>query len=187
MVSNEEIKRRLELRRKGIDPEEESHLKEEVPRNPIKHDPPVKKTIDCPECGTMNLESSKFCIGCGNPLSKKEMVEVKSEPFVCPECGTENATTSKFCIGCGKNLNESPEEGFLEETKESVEIEQDIQPVQEEEVLEEKEEYPIEKIDESKKDDFFEEIKKAKELLDIGAITEEEFEKIKNKYLKQFE
>ena len=29
-----------------------------------------------------------------------------------------------------------------------------------------------------------EEIKKAKELLDMGAITEEEFETIKKKYLK---
>jgi len=182
MVSNEEIKRRLELRRKGVDPDKESHLNEEVPRTPVKQSPPVKKTIDCPECGTMNLESSKFCIGCGNPLSTEENVDVKSESIVCPDCGTGNAPTSKFCIGCGKNLNEAPEEVILEETDDSLEVEQDISLVQEEEIQQSSEE-----IDESKKDDFFEEIKKAKELLDMGAITEEEFEKIKNKYLKQFE
>jgi len=182
MVSNEEIKRRLELRRKGIDPDEESHLEEDVPRTPLKHRTPVKKTIDCPQCGTMNIESSKFCIGCGKPLSKVEKIEVKSESIVCPECGTANAPTSKFCIGCGKKLNEPSEEVILEEKEELVE--EDVQPVQE--VFEEPELNSAE-IDESKKDDFFEEIKKAKELLDIGAISPEEFEKIKNKYLKQFE
>ncbi len=37
-----------------------------------------------------------------------------------------------------------------------------------------------------KKQNLLDEIKKAKDLLDMGAITEEEYEKIKNKYLEEF-
>jgi predicted amidophosphoribosyltransferase len=92
MVSNEEISRRLALKRRGLNPDEE--LKKE--RGNI-----------CPNCGTANLENAKFCIGCGSGLNKAstpKMNEVKSNSIVCPGCGSENRPGSKFCIGCGNSL-----------------------------------------------------------------------------------
>lgn len=92
MVSNEEISRRLALKRRGLNPDEE--FKKE--RGNI-----------CPNCGTANLENAKFCIGCGSGLNKTstpKMNEVKSNSIVCPGCGSENRPGSKFCIGCGNSL-----------------------------------------------------------------------------------
>ncbi len=187
MVSNEEIKRRLELKRKGIDPDEESHLKKEAHGTPLKSKSSTKKMVPCPKCGTMNLESSKFCINCGNPLQKDRKVEIKSKSVVCPECGAGNVESSRFCIGCGRNLMEAPDEVMPDEPEESFKVEEAESDTKE--LLEDDSnlETDLETSDESKKTDLFEEIKKAKELLDMGAITEDEFEKIKNKYLKQFE
>ena len=48
MVSNEEIKKNLDLKRKGIDP----------------YDPNLKDKF-CPKCGTKNSFTSDFCLECG--------------------------------------------------------------------------------------------------------------------------
>mgnify|MGYP000852373770 CR=1 FL=1 len=204
MVSNEEIKRRLELKRKGLDLDEElSSIDKNVQSRPDPL-PSREKKIACPECGTRNLQTSKFCITCGTELRKKakpsnvpveskseiltdsgEKKEIKSNTLICPECETKNVDTSRFCIGCGKNLKDTASE-VVEETSiktDSLEVSEKIEDNHKRiELLEE------ESADfESEEEDLFEEIKKAKELLNIGAITEEEFMKIKNKYLKQFE
>lgn len=209
MVSNEEIKRRLELKRKGIKPDEKSSS--DVYKSPIKSRTPVKlgtpnkKEISCPKCGTMNFESSKFCISCGNKLKKEnkvEIKEIKSKSIICPDCQTENAESSRFCIGCGKYLKDTPAEVAEKDIKEITvnnQVEHETSPEETDllEVSQETDDKADEELDlsndtkesytELKKTDFFEEIKKAKELLDLGAITEEEYEKIKNSYLKQFE
>lgn len=195
MVSNEEIKRRLELRRKGIDPDKKP-VDTEVHRPPVRSKP--EKSIRCPQCGTLNPEHSKFCINCGHELKKKEkkviIKDSEANTITCPECGTKNTATSKFCIGCGKNLNESPQKAAQKPT-ENVETAPEQIPTEDPGLskndetvaksdLSSEEDVHEEIVD---KDDLFEEIKKAKELLDIGAITEEEYEKIKNNYLKKFQ
>ncbi|MGF7117907.1 zinc-ribbon domain-containing protein [Methanobacterium oryzae] len=182
MVSKEEISRRLEMKRKGINPDKELQTanKPQIIKKEIKTH--QENRIICPKCQTMNLETSKYCINCGNELKKEQEVkEINSNPIICPECGTENKETAKFCIGCGKNLKELSVE-FIEETPEDEKLD-DIKetPI---EIDAEETEYELEISDENT--DLLDKIKKAKELLDIGAISEEEFEKIKNKYLEEF-
>ena len=47
----------------------------------------------CSKCNTENPENNKFCLKCGQKLTK-----------VCPGCGTENLPGAKFCGECGRNL-----------------------------------------------------------------------------------
>ena len=46
--------------------------------------------MPCPNCGTENPESAKFCNGCGGSLLP-----------VCSSCGTSNASGARFCSECG--------------------------------------------------------------------------------------
>ena len=228
MVSNEEIKRRLELRRKGINPDEKFDKEDEV---------------ICSKCHTANLENAKFCIGCGNELNKLPVYtlkinEAKSNMVICPSCGTENKIDSKFCISCGSNLIENSVNTPVANEANSIicpECKQennsdskfciicgtslkeapnenansfDTEISNEKEVLltikdgnGHDEEYggqevPLDTQSDSESDkemgdaaeqgaevNILDEIKKAKELLDMGAISEEEYQKIKSKYL----
>src|SRR6266566_5161578 len=47
----------------------------------------------CPNCGSENPESAKFCNGCGGSLLP-----------VCSSCGTSNASGARFCSECGASL-----------------------------------------------------------------------------------
>ena len=47
----------------------------------------------CPNCHTQNEPNTKYCAGCGAPLSK-----------YCSECKCENDSDAKFCKNCGKPL-----------------------------------------------------------------------------------
>ena len=49
--------------------------------------------MKCPKCGTDSPENNKFCLECGQKLTK-----------VCPRCSTENLPGAKFCGECGRNL-----------------------------------------------------------------------------------
>ncbi len=224
MVSNEEISRRLALKRRGLNPDEE--LKKE--RGNI-----------CPKCGTANLENAKFCIGCGSQLikistNKPEINQLNSnfkicpncesknkpnskfciscgaglnEPeknetnfLICPECQSENKLNSKFCIKCGSELKEAPKESIKEDASDIEMNEEEVQldikngnALDNEIEDDAKAPSDIEGISDHEIDDtpesdaktsILDEIKKAKELLDMGAISEEEFEKIKSKCLE---
>ena len=67
----------------------------------------------------------------------------------------------------------------------------EAEPVQDsavdEETIRTSRDWETNQLDESDKEnlDPVDKIKKAKDLLDIGAITQEEFEQIKNKYLER--
>ncbi|MEN4005891.1 MAG: zinc ribbon domain-containing protein [Methanobacteriaceae archaeon] len=63
MVTSDEIKKRLEARRKGLDPEKQSNI--------------------CPNCGTEISENAVFCIGCGEKLKEKSVETIEME-------GTDN-------------------------------------------------------------------------------------------------
>jgi HSP20 family molecular chaperone IbpA/ribosomal protein L40E len=53
----------------------------------------------CPDCGSENIETAKFCVDCGqNILNNKETENI------CYSCGTINPQGIKFCPECGQNL-----------------------------------------------------------------------------------
>ena len=219
MVSNEEIKRRLELRRRGVNPDKELNKEDEVicskcstvnledarfcigcgselnklPEYTLKINEAKSNMILCPSCGTENRIDSKFCIDCGSNLleNKVETNEIKVDSLPCPECSFENNPNSKFCIGCGTNLKEASNRENTEEKEvqitikdgntsgKRVENEQEtISRVESESSFDaEMEDVPASEVN------ILDEIKKAKELLDMGAISQEEYQKIKVKYL----
>jgi len=95
VVSNEEIKRMLEAKRKGIDIKTEKIKSENIKV--------------CPNCKTKNPEKAFFCVNCGKKLEKNLMVN-------CPSCDTENLEDAKFCVGCGEALNKEKPEVVPEKT-----------------------------------------------------------------------
>jgi ribosomal protein L40E len=196
MVTSEEIKRRLEAKRRGVKPL--SVGKESSSEANI-----------CPYCETENPPKAKFCVGCGEMLKEKismnlttetvenestgEVTTPKKVPLsskqskykICPECKQKNKLDAKFCVICGKQF----QGGMLSSQSEEETVPKKLlSPSEEESKLPQKSEMDVasSKI-ETEKDTIepVEKIRKAKELLDMGAITQEEFNQIKNKYLKQ--
>lgn len=141
MVSSEEIRRRLEAKRRG-------ETFSEVKKTP----PPSASSKTCPECQTPNPESAKFCVGCGAPLAREVTPTTPSEvtpttpsegspatsngispatssgetPIVtpttpettpadsykqCPSCDQKNKPDAKFCIICGHKFEEKTAAG----------------------------------------------------------------------------
>jgi hypothetical protein len=125
MVSSDEIKRRLEAKRRGETLSEEKKVDE--------------ATINCPECQTPNLPQAKFCVGCGKPLPKevtptvptvqstagesiatstpqKTETDQETDFKVCPSCNQKNKPNAKFCIICGHKFEQESgsEEGIAE-------------------------------------------------------------------------
>ena len=234
MVSNEEIKRRLELRRRGINPDEGLNKENEVICSKCQavnlenakfciscgnqlNEPQVytlkineigSNSIMCPSCGSENKPNSKFCTGCGNNLLETivdapEANETEINSLICPECSFENNQGSKFCISCGNSLkeilNESIEDANSFNTEmnnekevyltikdgnshdEKIDDKQEVQLDAESENASDKEMEDI--LEQPAEVNILDEIKKAKELLDMGAISQEEYEIIKSKYL----
>ncbi len=218
MVSSDEIKRRLEAKRKGIE------YQERVGRGP-------NNAKECPYCNTMNPSTAKFCVGCGKKLETPEP-ETGFKPDIRgpetseneePEAKTVTNRPDDFSNTSKQRIKIKEPEEPTEEVSEKLEpivpsapeTEQtstatapEAEPVQEKspeppqvkqtipevvtpktepeivtpETKTEPEEITPESQTESEVDPV-ERIKKAKELLDIGAITQEEFDMIKNKYL----
>jgi predicted RNA-binding Zn-ribbon protein involved in translation (DUF1610 family) len=63
-----------------------------------------KVKTSCPECGTLNTATAKFCSSCGAELLPTQ-AEVKTEALTCPKCGAENKAGSKFCHACSAALH----------------------------------------------------------------------------------
>jgi hypothetical protein len=219
MVSNEEIKRRLELRRKGVNPNKELNKEDEIscskcgtvnledanfcigcgnelnklPEYTLKINEAKSNMIICPSCGTENKIDSKFCIDCGSNLleNSAETNEVKVNSLACPECSFENNPNSKFCIGCGTNLKEASNKENTEEKEVQITIkdgdvaDKRLEYEQETISCSECENSPDDEIEDVQASEvnILDEIKKAKDLLDMGAISPEEYQKIKVKYL----
>lgn len=56
----------------------------------------------CNKCGIDNSAENKFCINCGNELTKVN----QPHSNICESCGWENELTSKYCTVCGNKLKE---------------------------------------------------------------------------------
>jgi hypothetical protein len=211
MVSNEEIRRRLEAKRRGIEYRE----------------PAGRKSInfnECSSCHTENPASAKFCVGCGKKLESSQSEKGFSPNIKGPESGMEEEKTGiPEPSGDNKGFKTSSRPDDFGRTgkqqvtstaaprpsqiktpamatkklepivppssqPESKKIEPVISKTPEPSMVKTTEGEP-ESTTEAKANhsdvDPVERIKKAKELLDIGAITQEEFEMIKNKYLDE--
>jgi len=155
MVSNEEIKRMLENRRRGIKTEEKKESPIPVPpttgRKPMS---PTNQT--CESCGAQNPRDAKFCIKCGQTMQAPEKVEekkIEAAPVddlprsgmdgidykTCPNCSHQNKPQAKFCVVCGHKLEDAPDSepvtGSLLD-RVPTETREDDQPAEEEVVAE---------------------------------------------------
>ena len=83
---------------------------------------PVKETVTfCPQCGSKNLATSRFCTSCGSALtsSPAPVPPVPPQPSVpptppqpvapvvevCPVCGREDYRMDDFCKWCGATFD----------------------------------------------------------------------------------
>ncbi len=141
----------------------------EVPEHDIIGKTSSKKI--CPSCNGKNLKNAKFCIVCGKNFDETEDENRSSHILSEDTIESEKIVTTKKNstpeIKVPNNILELKYEGENEESDKKDEIEEVGKPENKTENVD-----PVEKI------------KKAKELLDIGAITSEEFENIKKKYLE---
>jgi hypothetical protein len=210
MVSSEEINRRLEAKKRGIEykePRGSSNINSRV----------------CPSCHTENPSTAKFCVGCGNKLEtepersfKPEIKEtsnqvdetvkqsqpVSDEPKITQR-PDDFGSTRKQEINTDSEPVEtkklepivpSPDtEPVKSETPEEKPKISEVEPAKPKtpevepeppQVKQTTPEMVNTKTEETLDVDPVERIKKAKELLDIGAITQEEFDMIKSRYLK---
>src|SRR5512145_1875050 len=62
----------------------------------------------CPNCGTANPESARFCMNCGFALVPAAAPPAAPAPS-CPNCGAQLLPGAKFCHNCGYAL--APEAG----------------------------------------------------------------------------
>jgi ribosomal protein L40E len=121
MVSNEEIKRMLENRRRGIKTEAKKEPSKTVP--PKTGQTPMKSSVQtCESCGGENPPDAKFCIKCGGTLQvtpQAEETKPEETPDIlprsgmdgidyktCPNCSHQNKPQAKFCVVCGHKLDE---------------------------------------------------------------------------------
>lgn len=60
-------------------------------------------TIPCPNCGTPNVASARFCVKCSQPLSAQPATPPGSVS-ACPRCNVPLRMTARFCPSCGYNV-----------------------------------------------------------------------------------
>ena len=161
-------------------PENES---EQINKTPESIDEPIKKSTTpsdipehdltpksdskkvCPACNGKNLKTAKFCVVCGKNFDKKEIspnLQREAEVMKKSQAITPEIKVPKGILNINKKnetKGKSNNESELISNKTTETVKNNIDPV--------------------------EKIKKSKELLDMGAITSEEFESIKKKYLEQ--
>jgi ribosomal protein L40E len=150
----------------------------------------------CPSCNQKNEINAKFCVICGHKF--QESVNVDEAPAEPTEKVAAEPVEEVVSEPTPEVVEEIPETTDIPEIKVPKDLkldtaEMEAEPVQDSAVDEETvQSEPAEigetnQLDESDKEnlDPVDKIKKAKDLLDIGAITQEEFEQIKNKYLER--
>ena len=58
-----------------------------------------KEYNPCPKCGSDNLQGSRRCVNCGQPLQS-----AYSSTSFCPRCGAQVSGDTNFCPKCGNKL-----------------------------------------------------------------------------------
>src|SRR5215469_12966191 len=64
----------------------------------------------CSSCGSVNTAGNKFCLSCGETLTRPaaqpaQASSVAATESACPSCGASNPATSKFCLSCGASMS----------------------------------------------------------------------------------
>ncbi len=103
--------------------------------------------------------------GLPSSIPDHDLIKPKDSRKTCPSCNGKNLKNAKFCVVCGEKFSE-PQTTLKSNPEPDLKTESFIKGSESPEI-----------------DDPIEKIKKAKELMDMGAITSEEFETIKRKYL----
>lgn len=62
----------------------------------------------CPDCGTENQSTSKFCKSCGTRMGELSPPRT-ADPRKCPGCSAPVPPDGRFCKQCGNALNGTPE------------------------------------------------------------------------------
>ena len=115
MVSNDDIKKKLENKRTGNSEKSKSskrngnmdgivvdnrlkgnRLSDITQKRISKSSSSGKK---CLKCGTRNQNTAEFCIDCGNGLGENANMKI------CTHCGAKNPSLAQFCQKCGKNID----------------------------------------------------------------------------------
>ncbi|MDQ6773338.1 MAG: SPFH domain-containing protein [Candidatus Dormibacteraeota bacterium] len=65
---------------------------------------PAAVQVRCPNCGTLNSETAKFCASCGTSLAPAPAPAAAAAGVTCANCGTLNLAGAKFCANCGTAL-----------------------------------------------------------------------------------
>ena len=177
-------------------------LKKKLPQLDQKHKKWMIYKV-CPSCNQKNKLDAKFCIVCGHKFEEstgsdeatvepettvtEEEIPTQSQDEVEPSV-TEEETPEKVSDEPSEEVQKPP---VIPEIKVPEHLKSDDMESEETESVQEIEE-PAVVVDKSVQTepteedvDPVEKIKKAKELLDIGAITQEDFDQIKNKYLEK--
>ncbi len=214
MVSSDEINRRLNARRRGVSYNERGtppstgntvecpnchtlntptakfcvNCGQNMGSKPgtIQSTPASSDTKECPNCHFQNPPTSKFCVKCGEDLEKeKEFTPEIKGPESVPRTESASSTGTQrpddFSRTGGQNVQSPTAEKKIDPIvppEPAPEIPRVKRP---ESIPTPKTAAPEEQKTES---DPAEKIKKAKGLLDIGAITQEEFDGIRNKYVE---
>lgn len=74
---------------------------------------PLSSYVPCPECGTDNPSTQRYCIECGaalsgNPPPTKPVdssKQTRNRYVVCPQCDVRNSGRERNCLNCGKSLS----------------------------------------------------------------------------------
>ena len=194
MVSSDEINRRLESKRRGVKYQEPIRNKRS-----FRADGNSGNSSACPYCQTQNPPSAKFCVGCGRRL---ETPEPEIERGYTPEIREpQTAENTAERTQVSRRPDDFGGQGAQRiQSKTSEKMEPIVPPSPEPEPVRSPEPpqfkrpetiptHEAKKVDTKEKEEYdvdpVERIKKAKELLDLGAITQEEYDTIKSKYLNE--
>jgi ribosomal protein L40E len=131
MVSNDDIKKKLENKRTGTKEKNKSRkntniTEDKVINNRLKgnrlneitqkrYSKSSSAGKKCIKCGTRNQNTAEYCIDCGNGLGENANMKI------CTHCGAKNPSTAQYCQKCGKNIDfkrniVSPENKPIKET-----------------------------------------------------------------------
>jgi ribosomal protein L40E len=166
----EETKDTSEKEAPSSEPEEELYLNTKIDENEIEN---PDEYISNDNSGDMDKPLIKPIPSIKIPSSVPEhqIINQQNSKKLCNSCQSKNLKNAKFCVVCGEKFVDTTHDKKEEKIEPKTELGSNIESYEE-------------SMDKSESTDPIEKIKKAKELLDIGAITEEEFESIKTKYLQ---
>jgi ribosomal protein L40E len=188
-------------------PVSRSNVPYSIPEHGLINKTGLKKT--CPACNGKNLKNAKFCVVCGEKFDKNTNTSTQIDTTDAKDLDEKNKSSSSHETPTSKTeksslidkVNDSKPDIIppVSEKVPSPEIKVpesivEEEPLKEPKTLEKTEiddkretenlETKPEELETETNIDPVEKIKKAKELLDMGAITNEEFENIKKKYLE---